>query len=115
MNLLKIIKEYTHSKPKTKKLIGVIVIVFGLIAMITPVVPGAWVVIIGLELFGVKLLYLDKIKAWIKKHSTSSLSNIVEDIQQNINVSNKTKRILFIIVVVVIFGLVSPFAVGYLQ
>lgn len=67
MNLLKIIKEYIHANPKIKKGIGVILILIGLVVLITPLTPGSWLAIIGLELLGMRILFFDKFKFWKKK------------------------------------------------
>ena len=67
MNLLKIVKEYIHANPKIKKAIGVILIFVGLAALFTPLTPGSWLAIIGLELLGVRILLFDKFKFWKKK------------------------------------------------
>ena len=67
MNLLKIIKEYIHNRPKIKKVVGVILILVGLAAFFTPLTPGSWLAIIGLELLGVRILFFDKFKFWKKK------------------------------------------------
>ena len=118
MNVLKIAKEYSHSKPKTKKLIGSIIIFLGIIAMILPVVPGAWIVIIGLEIFGVKLVFLDRIKVWMKKNSSGTFSGVFRryhNITKDLHISKKTKRTLFMLGVIAIIALVSPLAVGYFK
>jgi uncharacterized protein YqgC (DUF456 family) len=60
MKLLKNIREYTHSKPKTKKLIGVAVIVIGFVGVLLPIVPGLWLIFFGLELLGLEILFFDK-------------------------------------------------------
>ena len=67
MNLLKTIKEYIRNKPKIKKIVGVILILIGLTALITPFTPGSWLAIIGLELLGIRILFFDKLKFWKKK------------------------------------------------
>ena len=67
MKLLAIIKEYIHDRPKIKKMVGVILILVGLAALFTPLTPGSWLAIIGLELLGVRILFLDKLKFWKKK------------------------------------------------
>ena len=67
MNSLKTIKEYIHDKPKIKKVVGLILILVGLAALITPLTPGSWLAIIGLELLGVRILFFDKFKFWKKK------------------------------------------------
>jgi c-di-AMP phosphodiesterase-like protein len=37
-----------------KKVIGVILIIVGLIALLTPFTPGSWLALIGLELLGIR-------------------------------------------------------------
>ena len=66
-NLLKIIKEYIHNRPRIKKTVGVILILLGLAALVTPLTPGSWLAFIGLELLGVRILFSDKLKFWKKK------------------------------------------------
>jgi len=51
-------------KITVKKIIGILLIVIGLLALITPFTPGAWLIFVGLELFGFRILFWDKIKAW---------------------------------------------------
>lgn len=48
-----------------KKTVGIIFIVLGLLALLTPLTPGAWLAIIGLELIGVRLAFVDKIKEYL--------------------------------------------------
>ncbi len=77
MNLLKTVsakggsasgvKEYIRNRPKIKKVVGIILILVGLAAPITPLTPGSWLAIIGLELLGVQILFFDKFKFWRKK------------------------------------------------
>ncbi len=66
MKLLQKIQEHLKANPKIKKVIGVILILVGLLALITPLTPGSWLAIIGLELLGVRILFLDKFKFWEK-------------------------------------------------
>jgi len=46
----------------TKKVIGVILILLGLFALVTPFTPGSWLVFVGLEFFGVRFAVWEKIK-----------------------------------------------------
>ncbi|MEK7585407.1 MAG: hypothetical protein AAB455_02760 [Patescibacteria group bacterium] len=67
MKLLAIIKDYTRDKPKIKKIIGIILILAGLAALFTPLTPGSWLAVLGLELLGVRILFFNKFKFWKKK------------------------------------------------
>jgi hypothetical protein len=37
-----------------KKIIGVILIIYGVFALLTPFTPGSWLALIGLELLGIR-------------------------------------------------------------
>jgi len=67
MNWLKAIKECIHNRPRIKKVVGVTLILIGLAALITPLTPGSWLIFVGLELFGFRMLFWDKIKLWLQK------------------------------------------------
>ena len=67
MKLLTTIKEYIHNRQKIKKAVGVILILIGLAALLTPLTPGSWLSIIGLELLGVRILFFDKFNFWKKR------------------------------------------------
>ncbi|MBU2109860.1 hypothetical protein KKB71_02850 [Patescibacteria group bacterium] len=67
MNLLKIAKEYIRNKPKIKKMIGVILILVGFTAFLTPLTPGSWLIFIGAELLGIRFLFRDKFLQWRRK------------------------------------------------
>ncbi len=54
----------------TKKTIGIILIIIGLSALATPFTPGSWLIFVGLEFIGIRMLFLDKIKSWFQKHDS---------------------------------------------
>ena len=83
MKLFKIIKEYIRGKPRIRKIIGVILIIVGLGALFTPLTPGSWLALVGLELLGLRILLYDKpthlynkwvgkLKFWKKKQGSNS-------------------------------------------
>lgn len=45
-----------------KKITAVVFIVIGLLALITPLTPGSWLIFVGLELLGIRMIFWDKIK-----------------------------------------------------
>jgi hypothetical protein len=55
--------------PKLQKVIGVILIIYGLLALLTPFTPGSWLAFIGLELLGFDLIFWTKIKAWFRRRN----------------------------------------------
>jgi hypothetical protein len=87
-------------KMGVKKTIGILLIVIGLLALVTPFTPGSWLIFVGLELFGFRILFWDKIKSRFQKYTP--------------NKQNKIKRIIFIIVItLVLISFVLPLAIGY--
>ncbi len=56
---------YTPHMPYLKKVAGVLLIILGFLALVTPLTPGAWLMFVGLELIGVRLAAWDKVKEWI--------------------------------------------------
>jgi uncharacterized protein YqgC (DUF456 family) len=70
MNQFTICKNYIHNRPRIKKTVGIILILLGLVALVTPLTPGSWLIFVGLELLGFRLLFLDKIKVWFQKHDS---------------------------------------------
>lgn len=47
-------KKHLGSHPKERKVAGTILIVLGIIALVTPFTPGAWLALIGLEMLDVR-------------------------------------------------------------
>lgn len=43
-----------------KMFIGAILLVIGLVALLTPFTPGAWLIFVGLELLGIRLIIWGK-------------------------------------------------------
>lgn len=57
-----LIKRY----PKIRKTFGIVLIVYGLLALATPFTPGSWLIFIGLELIGIRLVWKEKIQKILK-------------------------------------------------
>ena len=55
------VKTYTLLRPKLKKLLCVFFVLIGFVALVAPVIPGAPLVFIGLELLGFRCLFLDRL------------------------------------------------------
>lgn len=60
-----------------KKMIGVAFVLFGFIAFITPITPGSWIAIIGLELMGIQILSED-----VRKKYKARIINAVKKFLQ---------------------------------
>ena len=50
--------------PALRRVLGVVLVIFGLIALALPLFPFAWVGLVGLKLLGVPLPFEDRVRAW---------------------------------------------------
>jgi len=57
----------TTAKKIIKRTVGIILIILGFLALITPFTPGSWLIFIGLELLGLKILFNHKLISRLKK------------------------------------------------
>lgn len=64
-------------KQITKKVVGVILIILGLAALLTPLTPGSWLIPIGLELLGLRILLQDRLLRWARARPNSKLARVV--------------------------------------
>lgn len=48
-----------------RKVVGGILIAIGLIALLTPLTPGSWLIFVGAEMLGFELLLWKRIKRWL--------------------------------------------------
>jgi len=49
-----------------KRILGIILVIIGLIALVTPLTPGAWLGLVGLELLGATFLLPKPIRTrWV--------------------------------------------------
>ena len=53
-------KFFSHLK--VKKFVGIFLVIFGFIGLVTPFTPWGFLFFIGLEMIGVRFLFIDKIK-----------------------------------------------------
>jgi hypothetical protein len=61
-------------KKVTKTVVGVILIILGLVALFTPLSPGSWLILIGLEFLGLRLVLENKLWQWTDKRPNSKIS-----------------------------------------
>lgn len=57
--------------------IGIILILVGFLALVTPLTPGSWLIPIGLELLGWRILLRDKLLAWAQARPNSRCARVV--------------------------------------
>jgi membrane-bound ClpP family serine protease len=65
-----------------KKTIGVILIIVGLVALVTPFTPGSWLALIGLELLGFGFLLENRFSRALKNKYKSSFENLKRKVGQ---------------------------------
>jgi uncharacterized protein YqgC (DUF456 family) len=58
-----------------KKALGVILIILGFLALITPCSPGSWLILVGLEFLGLGFLLKDRLPAFLKVRYKSRFKN----------------------------------------
>ena len=57
--------------------IGIILILLGFLALVTPLTPGSWLIPIGLELLGLRILLRDKLLAWAQARPNSRCAKVI--------------------------------------
>lgn len=63
------------AKETLKKILGVILVIIGVIALLTPLTPGSWLAFIGLELLGLRYLFQDKINRFFNTRKKENDKN----------------------------------------
>lgn len=63
----KIPQNSFFKNPLEKKILGTVLVVVGFFALLTPLLPGSWLIFIGFQLLGVQFLFWEKAKKWFKK------------------------------------------------
>lgn len=53
-------KNYTTLRPRLREFTGIVLVIVGLVAMILPVIPGVFLLIVGLELLGIPIPFIDR-------------------------------------------------------
>jgi len=69
-------------KKYTKKALGIILIILGFLALITPLSPGSWLILVGLELLGIRFLLEDKLPAFLKTGNKGWFRNLLKKDKQ---------------------------------
>ncbi len=55
------IKQYTATHPRFKKVVGWVFIIVGFVALVTPLTPGGFLFLVGLEFLGLRFVFLDRL------------------------------------------------------
>lgn len=62
---------YTLTRPRLKKSVGWFLVVFGFLALITPLTPGGLLFFVGLEILGLRLVFTEKVKRFFMRKPAS--------------------------------------------
>jgi len=57
--------------------VGIILVLVGLLALVTPLSPGSWLALVGLELLGLRILLRDKLLAWAQARPGSRFAWVI--------------------------------------
>lgn len=75
-----------------KKAFGVILIILGFLALITPCSPGSWLILVGLEFLGFGFLLEDRLPAFIKVRYKARFKNLhKKDESKSLNEDEREK------------------------
>ena len=56
---------------------GITLVLIGLLALLTPLTPGSWLIFVGLELLGLRILLRDKLLAWARARPNSRWAGLI--------------------------------------
>jgi len=68
-------------KKVARKLLGILFIVLGLLALITPFSPGSWLLLVGLEILGLRIVLERKILSFLSDKQKQKFKNLVKKIK----------------------------------
>ncbi|HON90280.1 MAG TPA: hypothetical protein PKZ07_01830 [Sedimentisphaerales bacterium] len=61
----------------TRKIVGVILVLLGLAALLTPLSPGSWLILIGLEFLGLRILMENVLWRWTDRRPTCRFAKVI--------------------------------------
>ena len=65
-------------KKIVKKSLGIICIILGFLALVTPLTPGSWLILIGLEILGLGFLLDGKLSRFLKGKNKERFENFTK-------------------------------------
>ena len=63
-----------------RMIVGVILIVLGFLALVTPFSPGSWLILIGLEFLGLRILLENKLWVWTEAKPNSRIRRAIRKV-----------------------------------
>jgi hypothetical protein len=64
-------------KRLVKKGVGVALVLLGFLALVTPLTPGSWLIPIGLEFLGLRILLEDRLRGWAASRPGTRTAKII--------------------------------------
>lgn len=65
------LRQYSQARPRTGRVIGWALVLFGFVMLVTPLTPGGSLFFVGLELLGLRIVGVEKIKGLFRKPEVS--------------------------------------------
>jgi len=76
-----------------KKVLGVVFIILGFLALVTPFSPGSWLVLVGFEILGLRMLLERKLLSFLPDKHREKVENLLEKAKRMIpGRASKTHR-----------------------
>jgi len=66
-------------KKTLRKILGVILIILGLLALLTPFSPGSWLALIGLEILGLRILLERRLGHFLPQRWKTTLKKFIKE------------------------------------
>ncbi|MFB0555934.1 MAG: PGPGW domain-containing protein [Phycisphaerae bacterium] len=57
-------------------ILGIVLIILGIFAALTPFSPGSWLALIGLEILGLRILFQRKLLSWTPRKYRGRVRNL---------------------------------------
>jgi hypothetical protein len=73
-------------------ILGVVLIILGLLALLTPFSPGSWLALIGLEILGLRLLFQRKFLSLLPRKYRGRMRILFRKMMKK-SKNNKTERL----------------------
>lgn len=73
---------FESMKKIARKSLGIICIVLGFLALITPLTPGSWLILIGMEILGLGFLLNGKYFRWLKGKRKGQVEDSITKTEQ---------------------------------
>jgi len=78
-------------KKVLKKILGIVLIILGLLALFTPFSPGSWLALIGLEILGIRVLLERKFISFLPQKQRKKIENWLQKMESKIPFKRRKK------------------------